>query len=86
MLLKDYVKLLESYVSEYGDVEVAITQEGYYSDDPLAELYTRPLLQNIKHRAHYHYVTDSEGALVWKVNKPETNKEYFVIGHSEQNY
>lgn len=46
--LEDYIKVLQGKFVEYGNVEVAICEEGNYSGGQFAELYDDPVVEEFK--------------------------------------
>jgi hypothetical protein len=48
MKLSEYIINLQEFLEKNGDGEVCITQSGYYSDGPLAELYEFPEAKSIQ--------------------------------------
>jgi hypothetical protein len=71
MMLSAYIQILIGKLDDVGDIEVAMTQNGYYADGPLANLWSDPHVEKIT----LHKYTDAE----------ET-KTYLVLGNSYQSY
>jgi hypothetical protein len=69
--LEDYITMLQRKLIVLGNVEVAMTQGGYYADGPLADLYDDPQLEDVK---------------MWEWKTPERVETYLVLGHSYQSY
>lgn len=80
MMLKDYIEMLQRKFDNYGNVEVAITEEGYYSAGRFAEVYDEAELSQINMAGGYRFVNGNP------VKVPDNFKNFLVLGHSSQNY
>lgn len=56
MKLSAYIEMLKGELECNGDFEVVITQSGYYSDGPEADIFDKPELREIKTRPEMVYV------------------------------
>lgn len=93
MKLQEYINVLQSWLEqnpEAADMEVVMTQEGYYSDGDFADLYDEPEIEGIS-----IHKTDESGKFMYEtvrfytreVNMPVKEiRKYVVLGHSHQNY
>lgn len=81
MTLSEYIKVLQSLEVEHGDLQVAMTHGGYYADGNFADLFDHPEVRNIK--SYYEEIIDGDWS---KRKRIETNNEYLILGHSQQNY
>lgn len=52
MLLSEYIKVLQDFAANNPDLEVAITQEGYYAEGKLADLWETPEFEKIYGKMH----------------------------------
>jgi len=83
MKLKEYIEMLQDYQKnnpQLADIEVVITQQGYYADGGFADIYDEPEFEtktynNVEYSA-YNYQTKTT----------KVTKQFIVLGHSSQNY
>lgn len=71
MKLSEYIVMLQDFLKENEDIEVAFTESGYYSSGPIAELYCPPEVEKIDVSPTY---------------KTKDIRKFIVLGHSHQNY
>lgn len=81
MQLEDYINILRGRLDRLGNVDVCMTESGYYSDGPFAELYAIPEMKSIKINDGWKWI-DGEHV---KTNEPEY-KDFLVLGNSHQSY
>ena len=53
MLLSEYIKRLQEFAAKNPDLEVAITQEGYYASGKFADLYETPEIETIHGQKYF---------------------------------
>lgn len=80
MKLEDYIEVLQKKLKEVGNVDVAMTQSGYYADGRLADLYDDPAIEEIELGSCYVW----EDGVSRKM--PSEKKNFLVLGHSYQSY
>jgi hypothetical protein len=80
MHLSQYIEMLNKVLEEHGDHEVAITQEGYYSDGLFADLYLPAELEEIDVGRKHVWVDGVSH------QTPSDRRKFIVLGHSYQNY
>lgn len=71
MMLSDYIEILKGRLEELGDIEVAMTQRGYYADGPLADLHSMPVIEEVT---------------LNRYRDDQSTKEYLILGDSYQSY
>lgn len=71
MKLARYIRMLEGKLDDLGDVDVAFTQSGYYSDGPFADIHSDPVMEDVVIDAY---------------RDTETTKRFLVLGNSHQSY
>ncbi len=76
MTLSDYIKVLQALEPLNGGREVAITQSGYYSEGPFADLFIPPEIQDYK-----QVVLSSNPE-----QEQTSTKTLVILGHSHQSY
>lgn len=81
MTLSEYIKVLQEVEEQHGNLQVVMTQSGYYSEGSFADLFDYPEVQTIK--SYYEEVIDGDWS---KRKRIPTNNEYVVLGHSHQSY
>lgn len=88
MKISEYIHMLQEFSKTCDDLQVVITQSGYYADGDVADLYSIPEVKEVVFRdATYKYV-DIPGVrgrtrvLVTPASKERT----IVLGHSHQSY
>lgn len=80
MRLDAYIAMLQRKLEEVGNLEVAMTQGGYYAEGIFADLYEEAgtewieLGRDIKWKDGVSYYT------------PSNKQEFLVLGHSYQSY
>lgn len=80
MKLEDYIGMLQRKLEEVGNLEVAMTQGGYYADGKFADMYDDPKVESIELGRQIHWV---DGKAVYG----ESNvQKFIVLGHSYQSY
>lgn len=80
MKLEDYIAVLQRKLEEVGNVDVAMTQGGYYADGRFADLYDEPQIEVIDLGSRYIWV-DGVSHIA-----PKNEKTFLVLGHSYQSY
>lgn len=71
MKASEYARLINKAVKEYGDLDVCMTQSGYYADGIFAQLHA-PQMQELD-------ISDYDADV-------EVMVKYIVLGHSLQTY
>ena len=83
MKLSEYINMLQEYSKTADDLEVCITENGYYSDGPFADLYDLPEVETIVTKAANRVFKEGVG---WTTLEPEYVNTFIVLGNSTQNY
>ena len=76
MTLSDYIKVLQALEPLNGSRKVAITQSGYYSETPFAEVFIPPKIQDYKQVVYSDQPDHEQGS----------TETLVVLGHSHQSY
>lgn len=80
MKLSAYIETLQQKLADLGDVEVAITQSGYYAEGQFADFYEIPKLQHLCIAGGWRWVDGKQ------VHVPEAYQDFLILGHSHQSY
>lgn len=72
MKLEDYIEMLQRKLLVVGNVEVVMTQAGYYADGAFADLYQDPELEQV--------------TVKYRWDGPDEKETFLVLGHSYQSY
>lgn len=80
MKLEDYINILQGRLELVGNVDVAITESGYYSEGKFADLYEIPEMKSIQINNEYKWV-DGDYKRVDPIYQ-----DFLVLGHSHQSY
>lgn len=81
MKLSEYIKVLQELESAHGDLPVAMTQAGYYSNGQFADLFDVPEVRVMAD--HYEEVVDGDWS---KRKRTKYEQTYLVLGHSHQSH
>ena len=71
MKLSEYIVMLQEFALNNPDLEVCMTEAGYYADSPFADLYDKPEIKECDVSTEY---------------KVRTMQPFIVLGHSYQSY
>ena len=83
MKLSEYIKMLQEYSKTVEDIEVCMTQHGYYADGEFADLYDIPEIKTIiVKEANLKFIR----GIGWTTISPEIKQQFIVLGDSYQNY
>lgn len=81
MTLSEYIKVLQELEADHGNLQVVMTQSGYYADGGFADLFDSPEVKKI--HSYYEEIIDGDWS---KRKKIPTCNDYVVLGHSNQSY
>ena len=83
MKLKDYVEMVTKFKDNnphLSEVEVCITQDGYYAQGEFADIYDKP---GVEAKSYFNVIYNSYGD---ETKTTRVTKEFVVLGNSSQNY
>ncbi len=86
MKLSSYIEMLQQYVKdfpEHADIPVCMTQGGYYSDGPFADLYLPPEKEVVNYNIN---VLVDKNRKFGPTRLERHSEEFIVLGSSYQSY
>ena len=88
MKLSEYIKMLQEFSHTCNDLTVVMTQNGYYADGDIADLYSVPEVKEVTIKeAHYKWISEpGKQARTSVLISPAHKERVIVLGNSQQSY